>query len=80
MNIEARKLSLVKEFVNIDNEKIIREIEELLNKRKIEAYEENLKPMSMARYKAEIEKAIEDEKSGRLIKAEDLKRQIKEWD
>lgn len=52
MNIEARKISLVKEFLNIDNETIIREIEELLYSKKIENYESNLKPMTMDRYKA----------------------------
>lgn len=80
MNIEARKISLVKEFLNIDNETIIREIEELLYSKKIENYESNLKPMTMDRYKAEIEMAIKDEKNGRLIKADDLKKQIQEWD
>lgn len=80
MNIEARKISLIKEFLNIDNEKIIRAIEELLHNKKIENYESDLKPMTMERYKAEIEMAIKDEINGRLIKANDLKRQIREWD
>jgi len=80
MDIEARKISLVKEFLNIDNEKIIREIEKLLHNKKVENYESSLKPMTMERYKAEIEMAIKDEKNGRLIKADDLKKQIQEWD
>jgi len=80
MGIEARKISLVKEFLNIDNEKIIRAIEELLHSKKVENYESDLKPMTMERYKMEIEMAIRDEKNGRLIKADDLKKQIQEWD
>lgn len=80
MNIEARKISLVKDFLDLDNEKIISEIEELLHKRKMEVYEDNLKPMSMDQYEAEIKAAIADEENGRLIKAEDLKKQIQEWD
>lgn len=80
MDIEARKISLVKEFLNIDNEKIIRAIEELLHNKKVENYESDLKPMTMERYKMEIEMAIRDEKNGRLIKADDLKKQIQEWD
>lgn len=79
MNIEARKISLVKEFLNVENEEIIQEMEDLLHEKKAETYEGNLKPMSMARYKAEIERAIDDEKNGRLIKADDLKNQIQEW-
>ncbi len=80
MGIEARKISLVKEFLNIDNEKIICAIEELLHSKKVENYESDLKPMTMERYKMEIEMAIRDEKNGRLIKADDLKKQIQEWD
>lgn len=80
MNIEACKISFVKEFLNVDNENIIREVEDLLHKKKTEIYEENLKPMSMAQYKAEIAGAIDDEKNGRLIKANGLKEEIREWD
>jgi len=80
MNIEARKISLVKEFLDIENEQTIQEIEEFLHNKKIEAYESNIKPMTMERYKAEIVMAIKDEENGRLIKAEDLKKQIQEWD
>jgi len=80
MNIEARKIALVKEFLNIDNENTIRAIEQLLNEMKATAYEEDLMPMSMAQYKAEIQRAIDDETNGRLIKAKDLKKQIREWD
>lgn len=80
MNIEARKISLLKEVLNIDNEKMIRAVEELLHRKETEAFEEDLKPMSMARYKSEIKEAIEDEKNERLIKVEDLKKQIQRWD
>lgn len=80
MNIEARKISLMKEFLNIENEQIIIEIEKILHKKKIENYESNLKPMTMDRYKAEIQMSINDEENGRLIKAADLKKQVQEWD
>ena len=42
MNIEARKISLLKEVLNIDNEKIIRAVEELLHRKETEAFEEDL--------------------------------------
>lgn len=80
MNIEARKISLVKEFLNIENEQTIQEIEEFLHNKKMESYESSLKPMTMHQYKAEIEMSIKDEENGRLIKVEDLKKQIQEWD
>lgn len=80
MNIEARKISIVKELLNVDNEKVVKAVEDLLCKIKIENYENNLKPMSMAQYEAEVQMAMEDEKNGRLIRARDLKKKIREWD
>ena len=80
MNIEARKISIVKELLNLDNERVVKAVEELLCKVKIENYENNLKPMSMAQYRAGIQMAIEDEKNNRLIRARDLKKKIREWD
>ena len=80
MNIEARKISVVKELLSVENEGVVKAVEDLLRKIKIENYENNLTPMSMARYRAEIQMAIEDEKNGRLIRAVDLKKKIREWD
>jgi hypothetical protein len=80
MNIEARKISLVQEFLRIDNEKIIIALENLLHKRKSELFEENLKPMSVKQFNDEIDLAIEDDKNNRIISAQDLKSKIEKWD
>jgi hypothetical protein len=44
MTIEARKISLVQEFLRIDNEDIIKALEDLLHQSKIEAFKKNFKP------------------------------------
>lgn len=80
MSLEARKISHVKAFLDIENENLIEAIEELLHNKKIENYEQNLKPITMEQYKAEIKMAINDEENGRLIKADDLKKQIQGWE
>lgn len=80
MNLEARKISLVQEFLRIDNEKIIIALENLLHKRKSELFEENLKPMSVKQFNDEIDLAIEDDKNNRIISAHDLKSKIEKWD
>jgi hypothetical protein len=80
MNLEARKISLVQEFLRIDNEKIIIALENLLHKRKSELFEENLKPMSVKQFNDEIDLAIEDDKNNRIISAQDLKSKIEKWD
>lgn len=79
MNIEARKISLVKEFLRIDNEKIISALENLLHQSKNEMFEQNLKPMSSEEFNLEIDKAIDDEKNNRLTNAKDFKKKVYKW-
>jgi len=80
MDLEARKISFVQEFLRLQNEEIISGLEALLRKRKAELIEESFKPMSMEQYDAEIDQALEDSKNGRMIKASDLKAKIQRWD
>ncbi|WP_185144750.1 hypothetical protein [Chryseobacterium sp. SC28] len=42
MNLDARKISIVQEFLQIDNEKLISAIENFLYKNKAEFFEQNL--------------------------------------
>ena len=79
MNLEARKISFVQEFLRLQNEEIVSGLEKLLRKRKAELIEKNFKPMTMEEYNAEIDQAMEDSKNGRMIKATDLKAKIQKW-
>ena len=79
MDLEARKISFVQEFLRLQNEEIVSRLEKLLRKRKAELAEKNLKPMTMEQYNAEIDQAMEDSKNGRMIKATDLKAKIQKW-
>lgn len=80
MNIEARKISFIQEFLKLQNEDIINSLEQLLKKRRAESIEDNLKPMSMEALNKRIDKSMEDSRKGRVIKAEDLKAVINKWD
>ena len=80
MNLEARKISLVQEFLRIDNEKIISTLENVLHRIKSENFENNLKPMSLEQFNNEIDKAIDDETNDRIINIKDLKNKIQKWD
>lgn len=79
MDLEARKIEFVQEFLRLQNEEIISELEKLLRKRKVELIEKNLKPMTMEQYDAEIDQAMEDSKNGRMIEVSDLKAKIGKW-
>jgi hypothetical protein len=79
MDLEARKLSFVQEFLRIQDEDIIIGLEKLLRKEKAKWVEENLKPMTKEEYQSEVDKAMEDSEKGRMTKASELKEKIKEW-
>ncbi|MFC6267364.1 hypothetical protein [Frigoriflavimonas asaccharolytica] len=79
MNLEARKISLVQEFLNINNEKIIAVLENFIIRSKSINFDENFEPMTMEKFNTEIDLALEDEKNNRIIAAIDLKAQIQEW-
>lgn len=79
MDLEARKISFVQEFLRLENEAIISDLERMLNQTKSDLYEKNLRPMSTEEFNAEIEQSLNDAKNGKLIKASDLKEKIKKW-
>ncbi|MFV0515416.1 MAG: hypothetical protein ACK5MY_17535 [Jhaorihella sp.] len=79
MNLEAKKLSFIQEYLRIDNEKIINALENLLHKSKSEVFEDNLKPMTIEQLNLEIDQALDDEKNNRITKAKDLKQKIQKW-
>ena len=77
MNLQARKISFVQEFLRLKNEEIISGLETMLKKRKSEVYEKELKPMSLDKLNEEIDQALEDSENDRVIKATDLKSKFK---
>ncbi|PCH76665.1 MAG: hypothetical protein COB98_05620 [Flavobacteriaceae bacterium] len=79
MDLEARKKTFVQEFLRLQNEDIVSGLEKLLRKRKTKLIEESFNPMSMEQYNSEIDQAMEDSESGRMIKASDLKAKIQKW-
>lgn len=79
MDLEARKISFIQEFLRLQNEEIIVGLEKLLHKRKAELLEKEMKPMSMEQFNNEIDQSIEDSKNGRVISAKDLKRKVQKW-
>ena len=79
MDLEARKISFVQEFLRLQNEDIISGLEKMLHKTKAELIKKGLEPMSIKDYNEEIDKALEDSKNNRIIKASILKKKINKW-
>jgi len=80
MDIEARKINFVQEFLRLQNEEVISALENFLHKRKAELADENMSPMSIEQFNAETDLAIKDAEEGHIIKASSLKDKIKKWD
>lgn len=79
MDLHTRKLSFIQEFLRIQDEDILSELEKMLKNRRAEVYEKNLKTMSMEQFNSDIDKSLEDSSNDRVISAKDLKEEIKKW-
>jgi len=79
MDLEARKISFVQEFLKLQNEEIISGLEKMLHKTKAKLIKKGLEPMTVKDYNEEINKALEDSKNNRIIKASFLKEKIDKW-
>ena len=79
MNIQARKLVLIEEFLRISDESIITKLESFIKQEKKEFLEESLKPMSLKDFHEMIELAKHDSSAGRVISHQELKKKVKSW-
>jgi hypothetical protein len=79
MNIQARKLVLIEEFIRISDETLITKLESFLKKEKKIMHERDLKPMSMNEFHEMIDQAKRDSEDGRVISQQELKKKVKTW-
>ncbi|HEY3390246.1 MAG TPA: hypothetical protein VGK38_11780 [Prolixibacteraceae bacterium] len=79
MNIQARKLVLIEEFLRISDEGLITKLESLIKQEKRISHEQNLKSMSIDEFHEMIDHSIQDSDAGRVITHEDLKKKVKKW-
>jgi hypothetical protein len=79
MDLEARKISFVQEFLRLQNEEIISGLEKLLRKQKAEILEAQMKPMSVGQFNSDIDQSLKDVENGNLTTARSLKDKIGKW-
>ncbi|MDQ3394359.1 MAG: hypothetical protein M3512_09650 [Bacteroidota bacterium] len=79
MTIQSRKLSLIEEFLKINDEEIISKVESLIKEENYKRYENTQAPMSMDEFRGMIDQAKRDSEEGRIISHQDLKRKIQSW-
>lgn len=79
MNIQARKLILIEEFLRISDENLITKIESFIKQEKKASLEKSLNPMSINEFNEMIDQAKRDSEAGRVISHQELKKKVKSW-
>ncbi|MFH6960490.1 hypothetical protein ACHRV1_24080 [Flavobacterium aquidurense] len=79
MDLEARKISFVQEFLRLQSEEIVIHLENLLHKQKVELLDQEMKSMNIEQFNKEIDQSLNDAKNARIISAKDLKSKIQKW-
>lgn len=79
MNIQARKISLIEEFLRITDEKIISKIEQFIKQEKSKSSDTQSNPMPLSDFYSMIDQAKQDQKEGKVISHQDLKKKVKKW-
>jgi hypothetical protein len=79
MDIVARKLSFVQEFLRISDEDLVDKLERFLRTERKKRVDKDIKPMTMNEFDQMIEKAEDDVKNGRVIEARELLKKVEKW-
>lgn len=75
MDIQARKLHFIQEFLKVQSEEVISKLEKVLTK----SDDSEFRPMSMEQLNAEIDESYRDSISGNVLTSQELKEEIKRW-
>ncbi len=79
MDLEARKISFVQEFLRLQNEDIINYLEQVLHEKKADLADSQISPMSREQFNADITTSLGDIQNNRITDAQTLKQKISKW-
>jgi len=79
MNIQARKLVLIEEFLRISDESFITRLELFIKQEKKTSLERNLKPLSLDEFHGMIDQSKKESDAGKVISHKELKKRVKTW-
>ncbi len=77
MDLDTRKVIFIRDFLKLESEKTISQLEKLL-KKEIKTDSE-FKPMSISDFQKRIDNSLEDSKNGRVTKLDTLISEIDKW-
>jgi len=79
MDIQARKILFVQEFLRVADEELVTKLERVLRIERKKKLEEELSPMTMKEFNEIIDKSEDDFKNERVTEARNLLNQIDKW-
>jgi hypothetical protein len=79
MDIQARKIQFVQEFLRIADDELVAKLENLLRVERKKKLDEELNPMTLEELNEMIDNSEEDIKNGKVTEARNLLNQINTW-
>lgn len=79
MDIQARKIQFVQEFLRVADDELVTKLERLLRIERKKKLKLELNPMSMKEFNEIIDKSEDDFKNERVTEARNLLNQIDTW-
>ena len=79
MDLEARKIEFIQDFLKLQSEEAITRLEKVLKKEKKLTKKKEIQPMSVEQFNKRIDKSMQDSKEGKLTEINDLMADIEKW-
>jgi hypothetical protein len=79
MDIQARKILFVQEFLRVADEELVTKLESLLRIERRKKFEAELRPLTLKELNEIIDKSEDDIKKGKVTEARNLLNQIDTW-
>ena len=79
MDVSVRKVNFVQEFLRINDETVIRKLEDLMHSERKQTFLNDLQPMTLDEFNAMINQSENDIRNGKCTDANELLQKIQHW-
>lgn len=79
MDLQTRKIEFMQEFLKVQSEDIVIQLEKLLKKETSKVGKEDIKPFSMDEFNNRINKSMLDAKHNKLTENKDVLAEMPKW-
>lgn len=79
MDIQTKKLKLIKDFLQITDENLLDKLEEMIQRELPTSASNQIQPMSLNDFHAMVNESIGDYNNGNIISQDQLEKEVIEW-